>query len=112
MTVTDNNLLPNITLLSDLPEHITSVQTLCALLDRVKQSQLCTVNPDNDFVNLITKEGGRFLGTGGRVVAFLDTGSEIDHDVQVNDKTVRASDCMMLSDGRCAKCTRYRPTYV
>ena len=72
VTIADNNLLPNITLLSDLPEHITSVQTLCALLDRVKQSQLCTGNPDNDFVNLITKEGGRFLGTGGRVVAFLD----------------------------------------
>ena len=45
------------------------------LLERVKSSNTCPGNPDNDFVEMIVKEGGQFLGTSGEVVATLDTSS-------------------------------------
>ena len=70
------------------------------LLDCVKSSQLCPGNPDQDFVDLAIE--------GGNVVATVDTGSENVADGQSCKKTVRASDCEMLSDGRCTKCSRYR----
>ena len=73
----------------------------------MKSSQLCPGNTDEDFVDLAIKEE-LFLGIGGNVVATLDTSSETVADGQSYEKPVRASDCEMLSDGRCTKCSRCR----
>ena len=42
------------------------------------------------------------------MVATLDTGSKIVLDGHTYDKAIRASDCEILSDGRCTMCRRYR----
>ena len=96
--------------LSDIPEQILSANIMLrVLLERVRVSQLCPGNPDQDFIDLIAKEGGQFLSTGGVVVATLDTSSKVVLDGHAYDKTIRASDCKILSNGRCSMCTRYRP---
>ena len=86
--------------LSDLPRHVNYTNALSVLLEHVKPSNTCPGNPDDDFVEMIVKEGGQFLGTSDEVVATLDTSSVA--------KTVRASDCEILSESRCAKCRSYR----
>ena len=58
--------------LRDLPKHVASIDDLNALLERVKSSQICPGNPDQDFVDMIAKEGGKFLGADGELVATLD----------------------------------------
>ena len=98
----------NTSILSDIPKQISSVAFINMLLDCVKSSQLCPGNLDQDFVDLAIDGGGHFLGIGGDVVATVDTGSENVADGQSCEKTVRTSDCEMLSDGRCTKCSRYR----
>lgn len=84
-------------ILSDLPRHVNSTNALSVLLERVKSSNTCPGNPEHNFVEMFVKEGGQFLGTCGKVVATLDASS-----------VVRASDCEMLSESRCAKCKSYR----
>ena len=61
--------------LSDIPEQISSAHMLCMLLERVQVSHLCPGNPDQDFIDLIAKEWGQFLGTGGMVLLSMDSGS-------------------------------------
>ena len=58
------------------------------LLKRVRVSQLCPGNPDQDFIDLIGKEGWQFLSTSGVVVAALDTGSKVVLDRHSYDKTI------------------------
>ena len=38
--------------LSDLPEHVTSIDVLESILKRVKSSPICPGNPDHDFIDL------------------------------------------------------------
>ena len=78
-----------------------STNALSVLLERVKSSNTCPGNPDYDFVEMIIKEEGQFLG--GEVVATLDASSVV--------KTLRASDCEMLNVSIYAKCRNYR-TYL
>lgn len=86
--------------LSDLPRRVSSMDVLIALLDRVKSSNTCPGNPDSDFVDMIVKEGGQFLGTHREVVATLDASTVV--------QTVRVSDCEILCEQRCVKCRNYR----
>ena len=94
--------------LSDLPEHVTSVDVLESILEHIQSSPICLGNPDHDFIDLFAKEEGECLGTGGEIVAKLDTSSDVIINGQHYKQTIRASDCEMLSEGRCVRCRRYR----
>ena len=57
--------------LSDLPRQVPLMDVLSVLLERVLSSNICLGNPDHDFVEVIVKEGGQFLGTCGEIVQLL-----------------------------------------
>ena len=49
--------------LGDLPKHVASINDLNVLLKRVKSSQIYPGNPNQDFVDMIAKEGGKISGS-------------------------------------------------
>lgn len=57
---------------SDLPKHVSDINSLSTILERAVSAQLCPGNPDPDFVLLIKHEGGIFNRENKTVVATLD----------------------------------------
>ena len=101
---------------SDLPKHVSSINSLFSILECVASVQLCPGNPDPDFVLLIMHERGIFKGENKTVVATLDETFDVIDNRCTYQQTIRTKDCDVLcrlsSVGDrtvgCRSCSRFR----
>ena len=101
---------------SDLPKHVSDINSLSSIFERAVSAQLCPGNPDPDCVLLIKHEGGIFKGENKTVVATLDETIDVIVNGCTYQQTIRTKDCDVLcrlsSVGdrtvRCSSCSRFR----
>jgi hypothetical protein len=71
-------------LLSSFPARIRELADLLEIVRTVTHATVCPGNPDPEFMDVIEKRGGSFLGPDGQVVGVLDsTGEVTNHDGRV-----------------------------
>ena len=107
----NNRLTPDTcNLLHGTPDILSppDLATLVAVLDTCTT---CKGNPDEEFCRLATSQKGHFKKTrGGAIVAVLDTSPFLNSGCRIIT-TIRRSDCeILVSEGVCGPCKRYRPT--
>ena len=106
-------LRPNVVIQS-LPAKVSSESVLRQILMTVQSAQLCPGNPEEHFVQLLERKGGKTCGRAGETSAFIDDREEIVLGQKSYAKTVRRSDCALIcsrnssSLRRCPSCSKYR----
>ena len=100
--------------IQSLPAKASSVSVLRHILLTVQLAQLCPGNPEEHFVQLLQRKGGKACGRSGETSAYIDDREEIVLGEKNYTKTVRRSDCGLVGPSgssslrRCPSCTKYR----
>ena len=84
--------------------------TLSEMLRIIETLQICTGQPDDDFVNLLQLRNGKIISPKGSTSAYIDNTPFTSNDKFIS-VTVRMTQCEILTKtGMCKSCKQYRPT--
>lgn len=102
-------------IIQSLPAKVSSESTLQHTLLAVQSAHLCPGNPEEHFVQLLERKGGKACDRSGEKSAYIDDREEIVLGDKSYTKTVRRSDCGLVCPRnsstlqRCPSCSKYRP---
>jgi len=97
------------TYLASVPS-VLSPRALSEMLELIESLQICTGQPDSDFVNLLQLRKGKIVSLQGTTSAYIDNTPFISKD-KFNSVTVRTTQCEILTKtGICQSCKQYRST--
>lgn len=100
--------------IQSLPAKANSKSSLLHILLAIQLARLCPGNPEEQFVRLLERKGGKACGRSGDITAFVDDKEEIVVGEMSYPKTVRRCDCGLIcprnssSLQRCPSCSKYR----
>ena len=100
--------------IQSLPAKANSESSLLHILSTVQSARVCPGNPEEQFVRLLERKGGKACGRSGDICAYVDDKEEIVVDEKSYATTVRRSDCGLIcsrnssSLQRCPSCSKYR----
>lgn len=88
--------------LSVIPDSLTTIDSFSLLVKLLNSLHICSGNQDRKYTEMCEAKGGKLCSHTGKVVAYLH---------RTYQKTVRPQSCMLLIEGkkaRCEECVSYR----
>ena len=100
--------------IQSLQGRVISSSCLVHILSTVQAARLCAGNPEEHFVEVLERKGGKACDRSGDTSAFIDDKEEIVVGDKSYPRTVRRSDCDLICHcntscvQRCPSCSKYR----